>query len=175
MSEIKAPNFLATYGLFDRLGELLTFGKIAQSCGKEVQTAEAWGREPASNANPAGSGRRNPIDCILRLMGLAHKENDRVLVREIAETFTDYADYLNGIQITDRREIAELAGASVKEHGEAIFEALNLKKPNYPKAMTEIVQAEIALRDLKEKVRGEMLPVRALAKGVVDIRRTSRG
>jgi len=153
LNGIKAPNFLSTHSLFERLGKLLTFGKIAQCCGKEIQTAEAWGREPASNENPSGSGRRNPIDCIIRLMGLAHKEGDRALAREIAETFTDYADYLDGVAgELDDTEIEELAGKSVKEHGDAIFEALKRRKPNYPKAMTEIVEAEIALRDLKTKV-----------------------
>lgn len=145
--QIKAPNFLHTFRLFERLGSLLTFGKVAQCCGKEMQTAEAWGREPASNENPTGSGRKNPIDCILRLMGVAHKEGDRALVREIAETFTEYADFLDEKEISINTDLDELVGKSAKEHGEAIFEALRRK--NWASAITEITQAEIALRDLK--------------------------
>lgn len=167
MNGIKAPTFLRTHTLFKRLGDLLTFGKVAQSCGKEIQTAEAWGREPASNANPAGTGRNNPADCILRLIGLAHKEGDRALAREIAETFPEYVDYLEGVVTVQDTPIDELAGRSVREHGEAIFHALNRRKPNYAKAYTEIVQAEIALADLKKWVRNEMQPLRAQAQAAI--------
>lgn len=162
---IKAPNFLQTFTLFKRLGDLLTFGKIAQCCGKEMQTAEAWGRRPASNEYPTGTGRNNPVDCILRLMGLAHKEGDRVLAREIAETFTGYADYLDGIESEEKASLNDLVGASVKEHGEAICAALEAR--NYTKAMTELVQAEIALRDLKGFIQKQLTPTREIAKDAV--------
>lgn len=163
--KIKAPNFLTTFTLFKRLGDLLTFGKIAQCCGKEIQTAEAWGREPASNENPTGSGRRNPVDCILRLMGLAHKEGDRALVREIAELFTDYADFLDGVSNADNIDLDNLVGSSAKEHADVVFAAL--KRKDWPKVCTEIVQAEIALRDLKSYAQNQLMPVRNVAKQAI--------
>lgn len=153
---MKRPSYSRTFTFFARLGALLTFGKVAASCGKEVQTAEAWGREPASNEYPAGSGKRNPMDCILRLMGLAHKENDLALVHEIAETFQHYANYLEGKTFEQPSSLNEIIGASVKEHSEAIVAALNVENPNFAKAHTEIVQAEVAMRRLKVWVVDEM-------------------
>lgn len=173
MTQIKPPK---THVYFKRLGELLTFGKIAQACGKEVQTAEAWAREPASNENPAGTGKNNPLDCIFRLMGLAHKDGDKALTREMAEAVVAYADWLDGIEPRPEGTLTELIGAAIKEHSEAIVEALNLPtKPNYAKAMTEIVQAEIALHELKKTVRNQMYPVRKLAADAVANGKNGRG
>lgn len=162
------PKVLQTHLYFGRLGDLLTFGKVAQACGKEIKTAEAWAREPASNETPTGTGKCNPLDCIFRLIGLAHKEGDRVLVREIAEAVPAYVDYLDGTVI-ESADLDDLIGASLKEHSEAAIEALHIRsRPNYPKAMTEIVQAEIALRDLKTYVQKQMFPVRAVAAKLVE-------
>lgn len=160
MSNLKPPK---THPFFQRLGALLTFGKIAQQCGKDTHTAEAWARETASNENPSGTGKHNPLDCIFRLIGLAHKEDDRALAQELAEAPMRYYDWLEGTSPAIEASLDELIGAAIKEHSEAIVEALNKVRPNYARAMTEIVQAEIALRDLKGKVQEHMTPVRAIA------------
>lgn len=97
---MKRP-FLHTHTFIKRLADLITFGKIAQVSGKEIQTAEAWGRAVESNENPTGTGKRNPLDLVIQLIGLAHKESP-ALAREMAEVFPLYVEYLDGISKTSR-------------------------------------------------------------------------
>src|SRR6478672_2800397 len=94
---MKRPNYLQTHTFIKRLANLdnCSFGKIAQITGKEIQTAEAWGRPVASNEAPTGTGKANPLDCVLRIIGLAHREQSG-LAQEIAEIFPDYVAFLNG-------------------------------------------------------------------------------
>jgi hypothetical protein len=149
-------SFNRTWTFVKRLADYVSFGKIAQTCGKETGTAEAWGREPASNANPFGTGKANTFDCSLRLVALAHKE-DAGLAREIAEMFKEFVDHLEGVETETRKgTVNELVGVSIKEHAEAVVILLNGDKPDFAKAHTEIAQAKVALDRLDRYVLGEM-------------------
>ena len=162
---MKRP-FLHTHTFIKRLADLVTYGKIAQISGKEIQTAEAWGRPVESNENPTGTGKRNPFDLVLRLIGIAHKEAP-ALAREMAELFPQYVDYLDhNEQRPTGRALNELIGESVKEHSEAVIALLNQTDPNFAGAHTEIKEAIIALERLDNYVLGEMReqPLKAVSK-----------
>lgn len=152
---MKRPNYSRTFQYIKRLADLVTFGKIAQVCGKEIQTAEAWGREPESNENPHGTGKKNPLDCVLRLIALAHKD-DPALAVEIAEIFTDYADFLQGRTPSEPGCVNALIGQAAKEHMDVVLAILNTESPDWPKAFTEIKQAQAAMYKVELFVKGEM-------------------
>lgn len=149
--------YLRPYLLIQRLVTLLGCGTIAKACGKTTETVDAWGRPPASNENPSGTGKHSPLDCVVRLQRLAHKEGDAALAYEIAEMFADNANDLDGKTPHNRIARDVLIGSAIKEHGEAIVECLNAENPNFIKAHTEITQAEVALRKLKIWVKDEMV------------------
>lgn len=162
MRQLKQASYNRTFTFVKRLADYVSFGKIAQLSGKEIQTAEAWGREPESNENPFGTGRKNPFDLTLRLIALAHKE-DAGLAREIAEIFTDYADYL--IETSGRDFAAkggcvnELLAESAKEHTDIIVAALDSVEPDFERVLVEAKQAQSKLSELaacvKEKIKTE--------------------
>jgi hypothetical protein len=137
-----------TYTFIKRLGDIVTFGKIAQLAGKEMQTAEAWAREPESLENPHGSGRRNPLDTVLRLIAEAHK-HDAGLAREMALTFIEYVDFLDGKkgieELKRAGSICELVGRSAKEHTDVVVEMLKNPNPNFHTLKIEHLQAMSAL------------------------------
>ncbi len=146
---------MQTYKLIKRLVALVGTGTVAKACGKEIQTVDAWGRPQLSNENPSGTGKANPFDCTKRLQNLAHENGDDALAQEIAELFTDHANTLVG-KTTKHASRDALIGCSVKEHSEAVVACLNSENPDFQKAHTEIVQAEVALRKLKIYVLDEM-------------------
>lgn len=49
-----------------------------------------------------------------------------------------------------------LVAQSIKEHSDAVVAVLNQEQPDFVKAHTEIVQAEVALLRLKNWVKAEM-------------------
>lgn len=148
MNRIKPPIWQRTYTLIRRLADHVTFGTIASKCGKEVQTAEAWGREPESNENPNGNGKKNPFDTVLRLIGMAHKE-DAGLAREIAEMFPEYVEFLDrklGLaRLKETGSLCEVVGKSAKEHTDIVLKMLQNPNPDYHELKTEYEQAMSAL------------------------------
>jgi len=159
MEKIKLPNWQRTYEYIGRLAEYISFGVIAQRCGKEIQTAEAWARVPESNENPLGNGKKNPLDTVLRLIGLAHKE-DAGLAREIAEMFLDYVAVLDGrqgVSVLDcGGSINEVLGQSAKEHADVLLAILKSEKPDWSKAYSETKQAQAALGRVEACIKKEM-------------------
>jgi hypothetical protein len=155
---MKRPNYLRTFSYIKRLADLITFGKIAKACGKEIGTAEAWGREPESNENPHGTGKKNPLDCVLRLIALAHKESP-ALAREMAEIFTDYSDYLEGQGANKPDCVHSAVGQAAKEHMDVVLAILNTGRPNWHKAFTEIKEAQAAMYRVEMFVKNEMKEV----------------
>lgn len=145
-----------THTLIKRLVALVGNGTVAKACGKESQTVDAWGRPPLSNEHPSGTGKANPFDCTKRLQNLAHEGGDDALAQEIAELFTDNVEHLVGRAVKNVACRDTLIGCSVKEHSEAVVACLNSENPDFQKAHTEIVQAEVALRKLKIYVLDEM-------------------
>ncbi|HRH45874.1 MAG TPA: hypothetical protein PKY82_29800 [Pyrinomonadaceae bacterium] len=158
--EIKPPKFKRTFEFIHRLAGFVGYGVIAQKSGKELQTAEAWGRAPESVEHPNGTGKRNPFDGVLRLIALAH-EKDPGLAGEIAEIFSDYVNFLNefkaGEFIKSGNSIYQLLGESTKEHTDVVCEALKAENPDWEKVYTEFKQGEAKFMELgaviKEKLK----------------------
>lgn len=149
-----------THELIKRLANLenCTYGRIAQSCGKSIQTAEAWGRPPESDEHPYGTGKKNPLDCVDRLLALAHHD-DPGLSREMAEHFTDTVDALEGKAPEVTGSINSLIGQSAKEHLDIMLLILNSARPDWKKAFTEVKQAQAALYRVELFVKAEMQEV----------------
>lgn len=148
---------LPTHDYIKRLANLenCSYGRIAQACGKSIQTAEAWGRPPESDVNPTGTGKRNPLDCVTRLISLAHKD-DPGLAREMAAHFTDTVEQLEGKTPQVTGNINNLIGHSAKEHMDVVLSILNSDSPDWKKAFTEIKQAEAALYKVELFVKAEL-------------------
>lgn len=146
---IKPPAWKRTYTFFKRLADYTTFGAIAQKCGKEIQTAEAWARVPESEESPHGTGKRNPMDCVLRLIALAHGK-DGGLAREMAAIFPEYVAYLDSLSggaaaANGDEAINELVAASAKEHLDIVLELMKAGERDLAKIWSEVKQAESAL------------------------------
>jgi hypothetical protein len=151
-----SPNWKRTFTLINRLADLISFGVIAGRFGVGTKAAEAWGREPESNENPFGTGRKNPIDGNLRVIALAHKE-DEGLAREIAETSVEYCDYLDeqkGKVFAQSGGCAKtLCAQSIKEHTDIVVVLLESDEPDNQRVLTEIAQAQSKLAQLKACVK----------------------
>jgi hypothetical protein len=156
---ISRPNWKRTFEFFQRLAAFTTFGTIAQKCGKEMQTAEAWAREPESDENPFGSGKRNPLDTVLRLISMAHKHSPG-LAREIADMFVDYVNYLDDLggatSLRNGASVNELLAESAQEHLDIVKELLSSVNPDLDKVWTEFKQAQAALNKVGAALKEEM-------------------
>jgi hypothetical protein len=152
--------FKKTYLFFKRLAdsEHCSYGKIAQLSGNTMQTAEAWGRAPESDEFPTGSGKRNPSDLQIRLLGLAYKKSPG-LAREWAMIFPAYIDFLdelNGIEHSKSgRSARELCKRAAKEHADIVCEMLS---KDYDPAIVwkEINQFESANKSFVECIKQEL-------------------
>ncbi len=156
----KLPTWKTTHTFFHRLAAYISYGVIASRCGKELQTAEAWGREPESIENPNGTGKKNPFDCVLRLLALAH-DKDAGLAREAAEIFSDYVKYLDekdGKTFVEKGgSVLTIVGEATKEHTDVVYEMLKSPNPDWSKVYSEFKQSEAKYAELgvilKEKVK----------------------
>lgn len=146
-----------TFEFFKKLGTFdeFTFGKIAQLCGKKSETAQAWARPVESDEFPTGTGKRNPFDVVIRLLGMAHKVCPG-LAREWAQMFLDYVDFLDRRQTGKQETIKALAAKSAKEHLDVVLMILDCDELDLPKINTEICQAQAALNNLQALVKEEM-------------------
>lgn len=149
------PTYSRTHQYIKRLADLITFGRVAQACGKDIKTAEAWGREPESNENPTGTGQKNPLDCVIRLIGLAN-EKDPGLALEMAGIFPDFVNFLQGRTEQNSGSINSLIGQSAKEHMDVVLAILNSPNPDWGKAFTEIKQEQAAMYRVELFVKAEM-------------------
>lgn len=149
-------NFTRTHTLIKRLTDIITCGKLAQMSGKSIQTVESWTRVPESNENPHGTGKKNPIDLVLRLQALAHANNDPGLSKEIADTFSDYDAYLTGDTSRVKGSINHAIGQSAKEHMDLMLVVLNSNNPDWYRANTEHKQAQAALDRVGLFIREEL-------------------
>jgi hypothetical protein len=148
---VKPPKFRRTHEFFRGLAEHVSYGVIAQKCGKELQTAEAWGREPESNDNPNGTGKRNVFDTYLRLLGMAHEKNPG-LARDWASVGVEYVDYLDGKMGRETTlSVCELAAIYVKEQADVI--AKILANGDTEGLWKEMAECEAAFNQLKACIR----------------------
>lgn len=143
-----------------RLAETVTFGRIAKWCGCKMQTAEAWGREPESHETPTGTGKHNPFDTTLRLIGKTHASGDTALAREMAEMHVEYVDYLDGIvrSAGELGEIRSLVLESAKQHLDVVDLAMRSDDPDWEAVEVEIGEAEVAFANLKRFVKQKLRP-----------------
>lgn len=148
------PTWKQTFKFVARLAEKVTYGKIAKVSGKKTDVAEAWGRPAESDEFPSGTGKRDPSQTILRLIGLAH-EGDPGLAREWAETFVEYVDFLDD-RISPEDSIFELMARSVKEHADVVVQVLHEKHPDYARVYSEAMQAKSAINKIIACAREEM-------------------
>ncbi len=152
----RPPTFRRTYEYIKRTAEHVTFGKIAAISGKSTDVAEAWGRPFESDDNPAGTGKKDPSQTILRLIGLAHSK-DPGLAREWASTFPEYVDYLDAKAGREsERSVCELAAIYLKEHAEMVAEILHRNDGNWEGLWTELAQCEGAFFQLKACIKEQM-------------------
>lgn len=155
------PSIMNTFLLIRRLAEHVSYGAIASRFCKNIRTAEAWGREPESNSNPMGTGKKNPIDAVLRLMAMAH-EKDKGLAKEIADLFPEYYEFLSGETSEKQETVSFLVGQAVKEHADAVTQLLSTETPDIGDVDREMTEFEIAWTNLKnywkeEKFRGRRM------------------
>lgn len=124
----KPPIWNQTFTLIGRLAAHYSFGSIAGWCGVEMQTAEAWGREPESDTNPSGSGKANPQDCVKRLIGKAFAKEPG-LAREMADVYTAYVDFLEHSAgrefIQNGGNLLELLAHSAQEHSDILVKLVD--------------------------------------------------
>ncbi len=156
----KRPSYLRTHTLISRLAVTVTFGRIAKWCGCKMQTAEAWGREPESHETPTGTGKHNPFDTTLRLIGKTHAGGDTALAREMAEMHVEYVDFLDGRgrDSGEMGEIRTLALRSAREHLDVVDLALGADDLDWEAVEIEIGEAEVAFANLKRFVKQKLRP-----------------
>jgi len=149
---IKPPKFKRTHEFFAGLAVRFSFGQIAAWCGKEMTTAEAWGRVPESDEHPNGSGKKNPLDTLIRLLGKAHSQ-DPGFAREWAVMGIEYVDYLDDRAGKRSAENpCELAARYLKEHAEMIAKILH-NDGDADGLWTELAQCEAAFNQLKACIK----------------------
>lgn len=150
--KIKLPKFKRTYEYIRRVVALehCSPGVLAKMNGVERETVDAWGRPPESDEYPTGTGKKNPIDAFLRLIGLAHKDAPG-LAREIASVGGEYVDYLDdlgGRPFTEQANVCEAVAKSVKEHSDVVVYYLHSSEPDYEILYREAQEMLAASREL---------------------------
>jgi len=151
---------MQTHNFIKRIAEHLSYGHIAQMNGVSIQTAEAWGREPESNLNPHGTGKKNPFDSSLRLIGKVHKD-DPGLAREIATSYLEYVDVLDGRTAKAIGCVSTLVGQCVKEHADVVIALVNADEIDLDVAEREINELDAAVERLRQWLQGEKAVLRA--------------
>jgi hypothetical protein len=158
----KLPTFKTTFLFVKRLAEHVTFGKIAAVSGKDTSVAEAWGRPYESDEFPAGTGKKDPSQTVLRLLGLAHRA-DPGLAHEWAAVFPGYVEFLDerdGAEGTGMPGcIFELMAKSGKEHMDVMMKMLKKENVDWSAVNTEYQQF-VAVNNkfgacLKEELKGK--------------------
>lgn len=138
------------------IAELLTANikkVLALSFGVNTDTVGAWARSFATDDDPTGTGKHNPLDQAERYIRVAHRYNPGN-AREAAYYFVGVVDELDrqaGISAADDEDApCHLLAQSAVEHADVVFVLAG--EPNNPKAWrkarTEIGQAVAKLNEL---------------------------
>jgi hypothetical protein len=144
------------------IAELLTANiktVLAQAFGVGTDTVGAWARAKESDEFPTGTGKRNPIDQVERLIRIAHRYSPGN-AREIVQYLADLVNRLDreaGIESARTSgSPCQLLAESAVEHTDVVFVLAG--KPNDPaawrKARTEIPQAVAKLQELDGCLEG---------------------
>lgn len=151
----KATHVLIAEFYRDNRGISKSFSK---PFGVQEDIPSAWGRPKASDLNPTGTGKGNPLDQGERFITLVHPV-DPARAREIAENFlalVEYLDYAAGVRkVCESKSPHALYAKSICEHSDIAAELLDgeLDREKLKRAMVEIRQAESALRQLEGGVQ----------------------
>lgn len=149
---MKLPIFKRTYEFYKRFGSLLSFGKLAQISGVEMQTAEAWGRPVESDEFPTGTGKRNPTDTVMRQIRNIHGK-DAGLARVWANAFPKYVDHLDALNGKTRAQVesgslCQIIGESAQEHLDIVLAFMNEGEHDHERLETEVLEAISKLNEL---------------------------
>lgn len=144
----------------DNRGVAETF---ARPFGVNEKQPSSWGRPKPSDENPTGTGAGNPLDQAERLIKLVHPF-DPARAREMADNTVALVDKLDrevGIaSVRENGSVNKLLATSICEHSDIAAEVLDegeLTQAKKDKALEEIRQAEVALKQLKAGV--QQMPV----------------
>ena len=144
----KPPTWKRTFEFIKRLVNSDDYapGLIAQKCGVERETVDAWTRPKESDEYPTGTGKNNPSDTVIRLIGLAHAK-DPALAMEWAQTFPEYVGFLNGEvgKSLAKESPCEVVARIVKEHADLIVEYTKTDEPDYERLLTEATELQVQL------------------------------
>jgi hypothetical protein len=150
------PLTYQTYELFNLL-TAATKKKVAAGHGCCLKTVEAWGRMPASDKFPSGSGKANVLDAALRATEAMH-EQDPLLARYVAQLFKEYVDEL------DRR--AGLSSASLPGGVAEVCELIAHLSPAAAQLIVQLVNA-IADGDVDEREKREIRRAEAALEAIL--------
>lgn len=151
----KATHVIIASFFRDNRGIAKTF---ARPFGVDSEVPTAWGRPKASDVNPSGTGKGNPLDQAERLINLVHP-HDPVKAREMAENFIALVDQLDAIEGEEQghcsSSVHRLLAKSICEHSDIAAEILNgeITFEGLERSMTEIRQAKVALIQLEGAVK----------------------
>jgi hypothetical protein len=132
---------------------------FAKPFGVSEDLPSAWGRPKASDTNPTGTGKGNPLDQGERFLTLVHPI-DPARSREMAENFVEKVDELDraaGVTKTFKtKSPAALFAESACEHADIAVEILQgeLDLERLLRAKTELRQAKGALLQLEGSIDG---------------------
>lgn len=147
----KYPHVLIAAFFRDNWGIAESFAK---PFGVDKKVPDAWGRPKASDLNPTGTGKGNPLDQGERFIKLVHP-TDPARAREMAENYVALVDELDrqaGIgHVREFKNPRALLAKSICEHADIAVEILNgeLNISKLEKAKKEIDQAKVALFQLE--------------------------
>lgn len=154
----RLPNFKRTFEFVKRLADLFSYGKIAQISGVSTDVADDWARPYESDEFPSGTGKKDPSQTVLRMIGLAHSK-DPGLAREWASVFLAYVDFLDaqsGVKEWKTGNLCAVIADSAKEHMDLVVEYMHTPNPAHEKVWSELQQAKSALLKAEACLREEL-------------------
>jgi hypothetical protein len=132
---------------------------FAHPFGVNEKIPDSWGRPKASDVNPTGTGKGNPLDQGERMIELVHPI-DPSRAREMAENYVELVNELDrragAIRAAETNSPHALLAKAIAEHADVSVELISgeLTEEKLTKALVEIRQAEVALLQLKGGVEG---------------------
>lgn len=132
---------------------------MAKAFGIAIGTVRAWRQPKASDANPTGTGKGNPLDQSARYIEIVHHYNPGN-ARKAAQYFEDLVDELDRAtgESEDPANILEELRGLVKEESDVVQQLLGkqLDEAALRDACTEIDEARAQLERLYGAVKGQL-------------------
>lgn len=130
---------------------------LSRAFGCDLKTVEAWRRPKASDHNPTGTGKANPLDQVERAVRIIHKY-DSAGARRWAQYIADVCDELDaerarsGFQSTEERTCK--VAALIREHSEAVIALM--RADDDQAALKELEEMMDAGRQLEQCLKAEI-------------------